>query len=246
MARKWLLVGGIIALVVAAPIAWYLISPLFIDRTVDEGFPAGAAAPGSPPGTTIAGGAVGGGAVVAGSNPTPRPPTATPAPSLPAPAAPAPSAGATGSGAPIAAASPTPRPATASPSSPPAATPIPAPASAAPASPVAIRTGQFHDVQYKGTGTATIFRLPDGKLVLRLENLDVQNGPDLYVYVSAAPDATDAATVTNNTFVSLGRLKGNQGNQNYDLPADLNLAEANSIVIWCQRFRANFVTAPLK
>jgi hypothetical protein len=46
--------------------------------------------------------------------------------------------------------------------------------------------------------------------------------------------------------VSLGRLKGNQGNQNYPIPADLDLANVGSVTIWCRQFSVNFTTAPLR
>jgi hypothetical protein len=101
-------------------------------------------------------------------------------------------------------------------------------------------------VEHPGSGTATIYELPDGSRTLRLENFATDNGPDLYVYLSAAPDSNDEQTVLNNEYVSLGQLKGNQGNQNYELPADLDVAAYNSVTVWCQQFSVNFTTAPLQ
>ncbi len=201
MSRLWglralLLAGGagLLLLAIAAPVAWYLISPLFLSKTVDEGLPATGAA-----------------ATTASS-------TATVAETTTAGAAVTTSTTVTGTNA------------------------------AAPAAgqPVALRSGRFHGVDHHGVGMATIHQLPDGKRVLRFEDFDVQNGPDLYVYLSAAPDANDDATIQRNRFVSLGRLKGNRGNQNYELPDDLDLGQFNSVSIWCQRFSVNFATAPLK
>ncbi|GIV97772.1 MAG: hypothetical protein KatS3mg057_2429 [Herpetosiphonaceae bacterium] len=111
---------------------------------------------------------------------------------------------------------------------------------------VQLLTGHFHPVAHQGTGVATIYQLPDGKRVLRLTAFDVDNGPDLYVYMVAAEDATDDATVEQAGYVSLGLLKGNRGDQNYELPADLDLNTYRSVSIWCQRFSVNFATAPLK
>lgn len=115
-----------------------------------------------------------------------------------------------------------------------------------PAGPVLITAGQFHAVEHQGSGAALVYQQPDGSYVLRLENLDVENGPDLYVYVVAAPDANDGATVENAGFLNVGQLKGNQGNQTYQLPAEFDPTVHRSITIWCQRFAVNFVTAPLR
>ncbi len=114
-----------------------------------------------------------------------------------------------------------------------------------PRGPVLVSSGGFHDVEYAGTGDALVYRLEDGSHVLRLENLNVENGPDLYVYAVAAPDANDAQTVTDAGFLNLGQLKGNQGDQTYALPDEFDPDEHRAISVWCQRFSANFVTAPL-
>jgi hypothetical protein len=65
------------------------------------------------------------------------------------------------------------------------------------------------------------------------------------VYLVAASDATDNETVTNSGFVELGRLKGNEGDQNYDVPENLDLSRYRAVTIWCRRFSVNFATAPL-
>ena len=112
--------------------------------------------------------------------------------------------------------------------------------------PVPVSSGEFHAVAHPGTGDAIVYRLEDGSHVLRLENLDIFNGPDLYVYAVAARDANDSPTVTEAGFLNLGRLKGNQGNQTYELPAAFDPEKHRSISIWCRRFSVNFATAPLR
>lgn len=112
--------------------------------------------------------------------------------------------------------------------------------------PVKVLEGAFHDAEYEGTGDAAVYRLANGSYVLRLENLNVENGPDLFVYAAAADDAVDSATVEEAGFVSAGELKGNQGNQTYELPADFDPEVHRAISIWCQRFGGNFATAPLR
>ena len=79
---------------------------------------------------------------------------------------------------------------------------------------------------------------------MRLEGLDTSNGPDLYVYLTANPaDGEEAAF--DDDYLDLGRLKGNQGDQNYDVPADLDLTHHSTVVIWCDRFDSAFGAADL-
>ena len=91
----------------------------------------------------------------------------------------------------------------------------------------------FHNVE----GVAKVLTLPDGKTFLRLENLKATNGPDLYVYLSTGKDASD--------IVNLGRLKGNIGNQNYEIPAGTDLSKYNTVLIWCKAFSTLFGSANL-
>ncbi len=105
--------------------------------------------------------------------------------------------------------------------------------------------GQFRGVAHETRGRATIYRTPSGELLLRLSGFATSNGPDLVVYLVAAPDAADNRTVTESEFVSLGTLKGNVGEQSYQVPAALDLGRYRAVTIWCRRFSVNFGTAPL-
>ena len=118
-------------------------------------------------------------------------------------------------------------------------------AAATPAAPVALAKGSFHGVHHETKGTATVYRLPDGKRVLRFTDFETSNGPDVQIYLVAAGDASDNATVTRAGFVVLGPMKGNRGDQNYEIPADLDLAKYRTVTIWCKRFSVNFGSAPL-
>jgi hypothetical protein len=111
--------------------------------------------------------------------------------------------------------------------------------------PVRVAEGLFHGVAHETKGTASIYQLPEGKKVLRFSGLETSNGPDVQVYLIAAPDAKDNETVTRAGFIRIGDLKGNMGDQNYDLPADLDLNKYRAVTIWCRRFGVNFATAPL-
>lgn len=118
-------------------------------------------------------------------------------------------------------------------------------AAAASAEPVLLASGTFHGVAHASVGRAAIYRLPGGTRVLRFTGFETSNGPDVQIYLGVAPDASDNDTVTKAGFYNLGAMKGNVGDQNYDIPADLDLAKYNSVTIWCRRFGVNFGTAPL-
>jgi hypothetical protein len=111
--------------------------------------------------------------------------------------------------------------------------------------PEALSAGDFHGVAHQTMGSATIYRLGDGKRVLRFEGFRTSNGPDVQVYLGRAQDASDNETVTQAGFFPVGALKGTEGDQNYELPDDLNLDDYRSVTIWCRRFGVNFATAPL-
>ena len=108
-----------------------------------------------------------------------------------------------------------------------------------------LAAGTFHDVAHTGKGTATIYKLADGNRVLRFSNFETSNGPDVHVYLVAADDAKDSDTVKKAGFVEVGALKGNIGDQNYELASDLDLSKYRAVTIWCKRFGVNFATAPL-
>lgn len=126
--------------------------------------------------------------------------------------------------------------------------PLPAAATALAAEtpPVLQAMGRFHGVSHPGQGEAAVYRSADGARVLRLSRFATDNGPDLYVYLVAAPDVRDDATVERAGHVSLGRLKGNVGDQNYDVPAEVDLERFRTVVVWCRRFGVSFAAAPLE
>jgi len=112
---------------------------------------------------------------------------------------------------------------------------------------VAIAEGQFVDADaiHKGSGRATLYRLPDGSHAVRFEEFRSTNGPALVVYLAKHQDPQNAADVTDNGFVKLGKLKGNVGNQNYLIPAGTPIDDFNSVVIWCELFDVLFSPAAL-
>lgn len=146
---RTLLVAGLLILAVLAPVAWHLLSPLFMNETVAEGF--------SGAGTVVT-------------------------------------------------------------------------------------QGQFTDGDsfHKGEGTAKLYKLNDGTHLLRFEGFRVTNGPQLHVFVAEQPEPKAGG------YVDLGKLKGNIGDQNYEVPRDLDLGVYRTVVIYCVPFTTVFSTAALQ
>jgi hypothetical protein len=218
-------------IVVAIPaigVAWWRGSPLFLDKTVIEDFPTASAVA-----TTTVG-------------PSPAAPTVPPAtvpPSIVAPEGqpPSPAVG-------DAAVAPIGEPATAVPVETSSEAPEPdTTTTPAPADPIPRIAGMFQDAdsRHHGSGDATIYEFVDGSLVLPLENLDITNGPDLHVSLTPLAQATNRADVMADGYRDLGELKGNKGDQNYDIPAGLDFDREWTIVIYCVPFHVIVSTAPL-
>jgi hypothetical protein len=107
---------------------------------------------------------------------------------------------------------------------------------------VLLARGTFESVAHSATGTATAIRRASGGNVLTLTRFEVDNGPDLRVYLVAGP-ARDESEVED--FEDLGALKGNKGDQQYDIPRGVDLGRYSTVVIWCRAFSVNFARAPL-
>ena len=105
--------------------------------------------------------------------------------------------------------------------------------------------GTFTALAHPAHGRAELLELTDGKRFLRFEDFGVENGPDLRVYLAAAPSSADPAAF-EESFIDLGALKGNVGDQNYEIPTGTSLEDYRSAVIWCRRFSAGFAVAPLE
>jgi len=99
-----------------------------------------------------------------------------------------------------------------------------------------VATGAFRGLAHETTGTATVLEQPDGSRLLTLTDFGTDPGPDLRVYVlpQRGSDVTNA--------VDVGRLKGNRGDQQYDLPQG---TRAGAVVIWCRAFSVAFGSADL-
>ncbi|MFE0627229.1 DM13 domain-containing protein [Streptomyces sp. NPDC058864] len=117
-----------------------------------------------------------------------------------------------------------------------------------PASPRTLASGEFITHEHTTTGSVKIVQLPDGSRVLRLEDLNTSNGPDLKVWITDAtvkPGRDGWDVFDDGDHLSLGSLKGNIGSHNYQLPAEADLDKYTSVSIWCDRFNVSFGAAEL-
>lgn len=224
VAMLWLRVPAPVRIVVLvvpfALVNWWLLSPYFIDDVVDEGFS-----------TSISAQLAESDAPAAAAAPATEPEAAVEA----EPAAPTePVEDSAPADEPVA----EDEPVDAAPVEPEAEEPPPAPTG-----PVLLGAGQFVGLAgHDGTGDAGIFENPDGTFTLRFENFDIDNGPDLEVYLVPGADQTDLAAGS----IHLGALSGNVGNQNYELPEGIELAPGTyTVLVWCEAFSVEFVGATI-
>ncbi len=196
-------------------LAWWLGSPLFLDKTVNEAFPT----------VTTAAPPIGSVAITTAPASAEQPAAAGEVVAAPAEQP----------------ASPTATPETTEPDAPTTTAPTPG------SETVALLSGMFKDADpgHRGSGDATLYQLEDGTQVLRLETLDVTNGPDLHVFLAPVADASERDDVMAEGYLDLGGLKGNKGDQNYPLPGSLDLNKPWTVVIYCVPFHVIFSTAPL-
>jgi hypothetical protein len=127
---------------------------------------------------------------------------------------------------------------------------LPSPAAKPTAKPVArpavdveLAAGSFASLAHETTGTAAIVDLADGGRRLTLTDLNTDNGPDLRLYL--VPGAANADGSVDGG-VDLGRLKGNIGTQQYEVPAGVRVADGASVVVWCRAFTVAFGVAQLE
>jgi len=113
--------------------------------------------------------------------------------------------------------------------------------------PQALYTGKLEGKTHGTSGRATIYKDANGKQYLRLTDFATSNGPDVHVLLVNADDPSLMKDVVAGDLnkVELGALRGNRGDQNYDLPADVNLEKYQAVAIYCERFHAIFGVARL-
>jgi hypothetical protein len=111
--------------------------------------------------------------------------------------------------------------------------------------PMAVAKGSFKSLAHETRGSASVYQLADGKHTLRLTEFATSNGPDVRVYLTAAEVEKGNDSVKQAGFVDLGSMKGNKGDQNYEIPPGVDLNKFRNVTIWCARFGVNFGQAAL-
>ncbi len=114
-----------------------------------------------------------------------------------------------------------------------------------------VKRGAFHNGPHAPAhvikGAAEVVKLDNGRYEVRLSNdFFSDEGPDVVVLLSRAPDATDDRTILDNAMLQIGKRKALTGKQGYPLPASFKPEEWNSVVVWCKQFDVQFGAAPLK
>ena len=113
----------------------------------------------------------------------------------------------------------------------------------APAGPRVLSMGQLQRVDdlHRGSGPVSLIEL-DGKTYLRFDDVAIQNGPDLHVYLARGM----GGAYDGSRDLYLGALKATNGSFNYELPAGTPLADYKSVVVWCRAFTVLFTWADLR
>jgi len=114
--------------------------------------------------------------------------------------------------------------------------------------PLVLAQGVLVSHEHQTSGAVKILQVEDGSRVLRLENLDTSDGPRVEVWLTDAPVIEGQGgwrVFDDGKYTSLGAMKGNQGNQNYEIPPDLDLSDVSSISLWCVTFSVSFGAAEL-
>jgi len=107
--------------------------------------------------------------------------------------------------------------------------------------PVELADGSFRSLEHETTGTARAVRAADGRRFLTLTSFATSPGPDLRVRLVPGNSFDGGA----DGAVDLGGLKGNRGDQQYEIPAGATVT-GRTVVIWCRAFSAPFGSATLR
>ena len=98
------------------------------------------------------------------------------------------------------------------------------------------------DAFHTGSGEVLLVRAPDGGVILRFQDYEVRNGPDLFVYLTPDP----GGDVHADGAIEVDAIKATRGFVNYDLPGDVDPASFRTVVIYCKQFSVTFATAQLQ
>jgi hypothetical protein len=108
-----------------------------------------------------------------------------------------------------------------------------------------ILVGSFYPIVHAGSGQAAIYEVAEDEWVLELTDFEVEDGPDLHVYLAVQDPVPSEEGSPLADALDLGELKQISGDQRYNLPSDVQLENYHSVVIWCVPFNVPFIAASL-
>ena len=100
---------------------------------------------------------------------------------------------------------------------------------------IGVGTFTGFDKIHTGSGTARVITVGEKSYIRFDEDFQVNNGPDLYVGLGENGEYTKGS--------ELGKLKGNIGSQNYELPAGMDPKSVKEVWVWCKAFSVPFTKA---
>ncbi|MGI8946135.1 MAG: DM13 domain-containing protein [Thermoleophilaceae bacterium] len=109
-----------------------------------------------------------------------------------------------------------------------------------------LSSGRFYEIERRGRGKVSLYRLPSGRLALRMDNLNTSSNTDLFVWLSEAARPRNTKAAVRAPHVEIAALKSTLGSQNYLLPRSFDAEKARSVVIWCEPIRIAYTAAPLR
>jgi hypothetical protein len=107
---------------------------------------------------------------------------------------------------------------------------------------VELARGTFEGIAHETSGDTAVVRLQSGRHVLQLLDFRTDAGPDLRVYLVAG--SVDGGSDPGD-FVDVGALRGNEGTQQYDVPAGIDTGLYSTVLVWCRAFSVPFGAAEL-
>ena len=99
-----------------------------------------------------------------------------------------------------------------------------------------IAQGEFKPRAHDVKGNALLIE-KDGRKIVRFEDFDTINGPDLRIYLSS--------DLSNDDFIELSKIKATKGSVNYEVPEGVDTSKYSKVLVWCKAFGVLFSYAVL-
>lgn len=109
-----------------------------------------------------------------------------------------------------------------------------------------LATGRFYALERRGRGAATLYRMPGGRLAVRLERFETAASADLFVWIGHAARPRTSRQALRTPHVELAPIKATAGSQNYLLPEGMTRDQVGSLIIWCEPIRIAYAAASLR